>query len=224
LNEVADKEWQVQVIPILKICPHEQEEYCKRLARDKKEWEKTLWRNILMYEHGIMTKKELLQTYEGQYAVASHSISTAELYRRVKVLNRGKPQERQLKPYNFVQVGSPAMSDEKGEPIYPLTYFTKNLGQAPFQPCVDAHTGKMYKQHTHHYWNTLDKMVEDYIDHPESKFRNGDKTGKMRRRHLVVNKINHIGKEANELEETEVLGINENSYVEYGKESALTAS
>ena len=64
----------------------------------------------------------------------------------------------------------------------------------------------------------MDKMVEDYIDHPESKFKNGDRTGKMRRRHLFVNKIIRIGKEANELEETEVLGVNEDSYVEYGKE------
>ncbi len=65
-------------------------------------------------------------------------------------------------------------------------------------------------------------MVEDYIDHPEGKFKNGTKTGKMRRRHLFVNKIVHIGKEANELEETEVLGVNEDSYVEYGAESIFS--
>jgi len=186
---------------------------------NKKEWEKNLWKNMLAYEHGIISKEQVLQKYEGQYAVASYTITTAELYRRVKVLNRGKPLERQIKPYNFVQVGSPAMSDDKGEPIYPLTYFTKNHSQAPFQPFVDAHTGKLYGKDTHHYWNTLDKMVEDYIDHPESKFKNGDKTGKMRRRHLFVNKIVYIGKEANELEETEVFGVTEDSYVVYGKET-----
>jgi len=38
----------------------------------------------------------------------------------------------------------------------------------------------------------------------------------MRRRHLFVNRIVHIGKEANELEETEVFGVTENSYVKYG--------
>lgn len=69
------------------------------------------------------------------------------------------------------------------------------------------------------YWRKLDKTVEEYIDHPESKFKNGDKTGKMKRRHLVVNKIVHIGKEANELEETEVFGVTEDSYVVYGKET-----
>ncbi|MGO9644026.1 MAG: hypothetical protein ACLPY5_04695 [Candidatus Bathyarchaeia archaeon] len=37
----------------------------------------------------------------------------------------------------------------------------------------------------------------------------------MRRRHLNVKSIRYIGKEANELEETEVLGLDEYTYVEY---------
>lgn len=118
---------------------------------NKKEWEKNLWKIILAHEHGIISKEQLLQKYEGQYVVASHTITTAELYRRVQVLNRGKPLERQIKPYNFVQVGSPTMPDEKGDPIYPLTYNTGNPSQAPFQSFVDAHTGKMYRKNTHHY-------------------------------------------------------------------------
>jgi hypothetical protein len=61
----------------------------------------------------------------------------------------------------------------------------------------------------------LYKTVEEYVDHPESKFENGQRCGTMRRRHLRVNSILCIGKEANELEETQILGIDEETYVEY---------
>ncbi len=37
----------------------------------------------------------------------------------------------------------------------------------------------------------------------------------MKRRHLLVEKAGYIGKEANELEETEVLGIKEDTYEKY---------
>jgi len=37
----------------------------------------------------------------------------------------------------------------------------------------------------------------------------------MRRRHFRVKSTHHIGKEANDLEETRILGANEETYVEY---------
>ncbi len=43
---------------------------------------------------------------------------------------------------------------------------------------------------------------------------NGDGSGIMRRRYLNVKSIRYIGKEANELEETEVLDLDEDAYVE----------
>jgi len=49
------------------------------------------------------------------------------------------------------------------------------------------------------YWKKLDDTIRDYINHPESKFDNG----------------RQYGKESNELEETEILGLNEKSYIEY---------
>jgi hypothetical protein len=61
----------------------------------------------------------------------------------------------------------------------------------------------------------LDKVVEDYVTHSEAKFQNGNSEGKMQRRHLSVSSIVHIGKEANELEEVEILGLDDASYVKY---------
>jgi hypothetical protein len=51
----------------------------------------------------------------------------------------------------------------------------------------------------------------------ESKFENGQRCGTMRRRHLVADSILYIGKEANELEESEILGVDDETYEEYRK-------
>jgi len=43
----------------------------------------------------------------------------------------------------------------------------------PYQPFIDANSGKLYEEKTELYWKKLDLTVEGYIDHPESKFENG---------------------------------------------------
>ena len=96
-----------------------------------------------------------------------------------------------------------------------MTQFTSRYGEAPYQPFIDANSGKLYEENTEVYWKTLKKTVEEYIDHPESKFENGQHCGTMRRRHLGVDSILYIGKEPNELEETQILGTDEEAYVEY---------
>jgi len=45
--------------------------------------------------------------------------------------------------------------------------------------------------------------------------QDGDRSGTMRHLHLNVKSIRYIGKEANELEESEVLGLDDETYVEY---------
>ena len=57
-------------------------------------------------------------------------------------------------------------------------------------------------------------MIHEYLNHPEAKFANGNSTGKLRRRHMFIENIKYIGKEANKLEENE-LGLDEEPYVEY---------
>ena len=107
------------------------------------------------------------------------------------------------------------MTGKKDEPIIPITPFTTNASLAPYQPFTDAKTGNLYKDATQLYWQTLDKTVDEYIDHPESKFENGSSIGKMRRQHVQLKLAIYIGKEGNELEETEVLGLDEDTYVQY---------
>jgi len=99
--------------------------------------------------------------------------------------------------------------------MIPITQFTTDTSLAPYQPFTDAKIGQFYENGTQLCWQTLDRTVEQYIDHPESKFDNGGSIVKMRRQHVRLKSVVHIGKEANELEETEILGLDEESYVHY---------
>jgi hypothetical protein len=89
---------------------------------------------------------------------------------------------------------------------------------APFQPFIDYNTGKPYPGGGQLYWKPLSTIVHEYLNHPETKFRNSQQTGKMKRRYLNIQKkgqIHYIGKEADQIEQTEILGMDDESYVEY---------
>lgn len=185
------------------------------MHENESQWEKQLWTNILRHALGMISKEQLLGQYADDYAIAPLTVTKPRLLRRVKTLNEGSRPDGQIKPYNFVLVGSPTMVSKNGEPIIPITRFTSEYGQAPYQPFVDTKSGRLYEENTELYWKTLKRTVEEYIDHPESKFENGERCGTMHRRHLAVDSIRYIGKEANELEESEILGTDDESYVEY---------
>lgn len=61
----------------------------------------------------------------------------------------------------------------------------------------------------------LDQVFEDYINHPEAK--SDGNVGVLERKHLEIDKncIKYIGKESNELEESEVVGVSKEDTLEY---------
>ncbi|HJW19328.1 MAG TPA: hypothetical protein VJ571_02075 [Candidatus Nitrosotalea sp.] len=63
------------------------------------------------------------------------------------------------------------------------------------------------------YWKPFWSVFVEYLNHPESKF-DGD-VGILERKHVNVTGIIHIGKESNELEESELLGVDSGSYETY---------
>ena len=73
----------------------------------------------------------------------------------------------------------------------------------------------MYDEYCEVHWQTIQSNLENYLNHPESKFINGHDTGKLHRRHVRVQKIRYIGKESNELERTETFGIDDDTYTNY---------
>ena len=52
-----------------------------------------------------------------------------------------------------------------------------------------------------------------YIKHNDNKFDYVDSIAQ--RKHIIANRIRYIGKESNNLDEVSVLGIDNNSYLEY---------
>jgi hypothetical protein len=185
------------------------------LIRDK--WERELWLRIIKCASGELSEDALCEEYSGDYAVSKYAVTKPNLHRRLREINRQKEISKQIKPFNFVLVGQAAESGSDGEPIHPITKFTKRPDEAPFQPFVDYNSGKRYPGGSQLFWKPLSTGVREYLNHPEAKFNKGHQTGKMKRRHLRIHRsrIHYIGKEADEIEETEVLGVDDETYVEY---------
>ncbi len=84
---------------------------------------------------------------------------------------------------------------------------------------LDYKTDKKYpndnSMEPQYYWKPMDSVLEDYISHKESKLE-GD-SGVLKRRHLTINKysIRHIGKESNELEQSEIFGVSKDDTIQY---------
>ena len=94
---------------------------------------------------------------------------------------------------------------------------SKKFQQIPYMPFVDYKTGQVYNESTdtQDYWMPLSEVIDRYMEHPESKLE-GD-IGTLQRRHISIDKksITHIGKESNELEESMLIGVNEENYSQY---------
>jgi hypothetical protein len=181
----------------------------------RNKWERELWTRIVDCANVELSEEELCEAYSGEYAVTKYAVTTPHLHQRLREINQGKGILKQMKPFNFVLVGQPEEVSDTGEPIHPITRFTNRIEEAPFQPFIDYYTGKRYPGGSQLYWKPLSTIVREYLNHPEAKFEIGSTRGKMKRRHLYVvqGQISYIGKEAHEIEQTEVLGISE--YVEY---------
>jgi hypothetical protein len=185
------------------------------LIRDK--WEKELWTRIIECANSELSEDELCEMYSGDYAVSKYAVTKPNLHRRLREINRQKKVAKQVKPFNFVLIGQAVESGPEGEPIHPVTRFSKRTEEAPFRPFIDYSTGKRYPGGSQLYWKPLSAIVREYLNHSESKFGNGSNRGKMKRRRLCIDQsqIGHIGKEAGEIEETELLGVAEDTYVAY---------
>jgi hypothetical protein len=183
----------------------------------RNKWERELWTRIIKCANSELSENELCEIYSGEYAVSKYAVTTPHLHRRLREINQGRGILKQMKPFNFVLVGQPEEVSDTGEPIHPITRFTNRAEEAPFQPFIDYSTGKRYASGSQLYWKPLSNIVREYLDHPEGKFENGDRLGRMKRRHLHIQKgnIRYIGKEADEIEDTEILGLNEKTYTHY---------
>ncbi len=171
---------------------------------------KQIWHDFLSYHYGTLSKDVIDHKYTNKFVMGKLALTSPFIMQRFRHTNKDK----RLKPFNFVIVGIGHKIDPTTkEPIIPLLSYTKKTEIVPFTRFTDYKTGKEYTDNTKFYWKLLPEFLFTYADHNDGKYDGG--IGELRRKQLVISDIEHIGKESNNLEESEVIGVSDNDYVIY---------
>ena len=131
-------------------------------------------------------------------------------------MNEDKPLSKQIKPFGFMLKGS----EVKG--VIPCLSYSKDLSGIEYRPFIDYRTGLTSDRlslSTKEYWHTLEDVLTSYVIHDDHKFTYTD--NKAVRKHIIADRVRYIGKESNNLDETQVTGIDEDSYLEYFNSNAF---
>ena len=171
---------------------------------------KGIWKDILDHHYNMLSKEAIGGKYSGKFVIGKLALTSPFIMQRFRHTNKDK----QLKPFNFVIVGiGHRLDPTTKEQIIPLLAYAKNTDIVPFSPFTDYKTGKEYEDNTNFYWKPLSEFLFAYADHNDNKY--DGEIGELRRRQVVINDIEHIGKESNNLEESEVIGVSDSDYVIY---------
>jgi len=129
--------------------------------------------------------------------------------------NRGLPYAEQIKPFNFLQMLTPALL--QGDEIRPIAPFEKSDRESRKLPWTDLHSGKWLQIDWNNvgYQDTvsvvrLDDFIEAYAVHPESKAADSSGAcsiastkGLLHRLRLHEGRRTYIGKEVDRLDEAD---------------------
>ena len=160
-----------------------------------------VWRSILTNN---------FNGYSNRIAVSQITISKPSILNRFKKMNSGKQYEKQIKPFNFMLIGSEINH------VIPCLPYRKNLNGIQYEKFVDYKTDLTSDRlplPSPEYWYTLEDVLTAYVRHNDNKFDYVD--GIAQRKHIIADRIRYIGKETNNLDETMVTGIDKDSYLEY---------
>ncbi|MGC8483960.1 MAG: hypothetical protein ACP5OE_10000, partial [Thermodesulfobium sp.] len=108
----------------------------------------------------ILTRN--FEGYSDKVAISQITITKPSILNRFKTLNKNKPFERQIKPFNFMLVGS-----EVNDAI-PCLPYRKDVNRIKFENFVDYRTGKSSNElplPSNYYWKSLQDVLIQYIRH-----------------------------------------------------------
>lgn len=162
---------------------------------------KQIWTDIL---------NNKFEEYSEKIAVSQITITKPSILNRFKKMNFKKPLNRQIKPFNFILVGS-----EKND-VIPSLPFSKDINGVQYKEFIDYRTGKSsvaLPLPSKEYWKSLEDVLTAYVRHNDNKFDYVDSTAK--RKHVFADRIRYIGKESNNIDEASVFGVSKDSYLEY---------
>ena len=157
----------------------------------------------------ILTKN--FNGYSDKIAVSQITISKPSILKRFKKMNSNKTIDKQIKPFNFMLIGS-----EKND-IIPCLPYSKDLSGIEYRSFIDYKSDTISDKLSlpiKAYWHTLEDVLTAYVRHDDHKF-DYDNEGIAHRKHIIADRIRYIGKESNNLDDTSVLGIDKDSYLEY---------
>lgn len=160
------------------------------------DWQAEIWRDILKLHYGRIAESDIEEKYSTFYAISRLTITTPNVLKRFKKLNQGKPWKEQIKSFNFFLLGFQAM-EENDKAVKPLAPFTNDYQKIVHEPFIDYEKGEI-KEGTQ-FFKPLSRTILQYIEHMENKFE-GD-IGVLERKHIQVNGLIYIGKEANNIED-----------------------
>jgi hypothetical protein len=115
--------------------------------------------------------------------------------------------ESKVKSFNFALVGITVGVSIDGS-VKPIAPFYKKSQRAAYSDFINCNDGKV--MNGTQYWKKMNSIFFGYLEHDESYFE-GNK-GILFRRHLNVSSIINMGKESNNLEESELELIRTNVF------------
>lgn len=154
-------------------------------------WHKMIWEDILKLHHETTTQERFLMKYSNLFAISQLTVSTFGIMKRFKKLNKGKPYEKLIKPFNFFLIGVGNKDDVK-----PICPFSNNPQEIVHGKFLDYKTGEILEGIE--YWKPLSDTLWEYVNHGESKF--DGEIGTLERRKINVDRVIHVGKETINLE------------------------
>jgi len=199
-----------------------------RSGKDRLErWQYDLWFKIVEAElkGGLLGLKFDYHPALNSPTVSRYGATSPQLLSWFKRFNAGKPYAEQVKPFGFMYCLHPRwagafLNDGEG-PVHPMAPFDRDLDKAIAQ-AFDRKTGQPVRRDQ---LQTYAEALAGYPRRPESKFRNAEAfdLGRTEPRHVIVTGVELIGKEADQWEETFILGIQADAMIVYGSSPILSA-
>ena len=101
--------------------------------------------------------------------------------------------------------------------IIPCLPYDKDITGIQYEPFIDHKSDTASDKlplPSDAYWHNLEDVLTQYVRHNDNKF-DYDSEGIAHRKNIIADRIGYIGKESNNIDEASVLGIDDDSYLEY---------
>jgi hypothetical protein len=187
---------------------------------EDRNWIGQVWNSMIRRALGLSGSAP---SFAALPAVGRITVTSPAVLRAFRSLNERRPYSRQIKPFNFLvtchvsRFGHPPGTEPKQ--FHLIAPYNPNPSEWPGLEWTNQYTGKTYRAVSGnglspsrgfaHVQNYAD-VLEAYAYHPEAKCADakGEPSGKQTvglhfPRHVVIEQIRFIGKEANEMEDVE---------------------